>query len=381
MAEERPKGEAKKGTVVKADSKRAKRLSIEDILRGVTPLPSTRLFEAVGLQEALRAGQLFDSVGLQEALRAGQLFDSVGLQGALRAGQLFDSVGLQEVLRTGQLFESLNLGAAFASISDWEASLTARMAALQPQWVLQSYPDQSVIGFARLLQLSDAVHTEEPYSEPVRELVAEELGDGVEAEQDDSPTARDTAAIEAGLDPALIAFQPATYSEVVIKAGFNFDLPPPPVPRAIESADPDAVFDPKHGQVMIVLEQQLRNIVEKCLEALEGEMWMKRRVPGDMRKRWQERQEEDRQAGRSVYSPIYYADFMDLAEVIKRGDNWRDSFKPIFRDQDDLMVSFRRLLPVRNALAHSRPLGRAAVLTLMSEATRIFKTLGIPVLK
>ena len=80
MAEERPEGKAKKDTVVKANPKRVARRSIEDILRGAIPLPSTRLFDSVGLREALRASQPFDSVGLREALRASQPFDSVGLR-------------------------------------------------------------------------------------------------------------------------------------------------------------------------------------------------------------------------------------------------------------------------------------------------------------
>ena len=71
---------------------------------------------------------------------------------------------------------------------------------------------------------------------------------------------------------------------------------------------------------------------------------------------------------------------MDLADVIGRKDNWRETFEPIFRNRDDLMVSFHRLHPVRKAIAHSRPLGRGYVLILVSEATRIFNALGIRVL-
>ena len=114
---------------------------------------------------------------------------------------------------------------------------------------------------------------------------------------------------------------------------------------------------------------------------MEGEKWIKRRVPEHVRHRWLGRQEEDRQLGRSVYSAIQYADFMDLADVIGRADNWRDTFAPIFRNQDDLRASLCRLHPVRRAIAHSRPLGRADVLFLFSEATRIFNALGIPFLK
>ena len=382
--------------------------------------PAIRLFEslraqqeaalppAIRLFESLRAQQeatLPPAIRLFESLRAQQeatLPPAIRLFESLRAQQeatLPPAIRLFESLRAQQeatlppairLFESLSAElartvepwrGAFASVSDWEASLTVRMATLQTPWALRDCLDQSVIGFAHLSRLSDAVHTEEPYSELVGELVADELGDGVEAEeQDDSPTAHDTAAIEAGLNPDLIAFPPSAYREVVSAAGFTFRLPPLPVPQAVESADPNAVFDPTHWRVLTELEQQLRNIVEKRLSALHGEKWLKRRIPEEVHQRWLKRQEKDRQDGQSVYPPIQYADFMDLAAVIGRADNWREVFEPIFRNQDDLMVSFHRLQPIRNSIAHSRPLGRFHVLTLVSEATRIFNILGIPVL-
>ena len=333
-----------------------------DIMRGLERnaalLSGTRLLESVSAQQSL-------VTRLAEAAERADLFS---------ASRLLESVSAQ----LARIVEPW--GSAFASVSAWEASLTARMATLQTPWALQDRLDQSVIGFAHLSRLSDAVHTKEPYSEPVGELIADELGDGIEAEQDDSPTLRDTAAIEAGLNPDLIAFSPSAYSGVVIAAGFNFRLPPLPIPQAVESAESDAVFDPMHGQVMNAIEQGLRSIVEKRLKDLEGEKWMKRRVPGDVRKRWLERQDEERQAGQSVYSPIQYADFMDLADVIGQKDNWRETFERIFPNRNDLMVSFQRLHPVRKAIAHSRPLGRADVLFLFSEATRIFKALGIPFL-
>ena len=108
--------------------------------------------------------------------------------------------------------------AIFASVSAWEVSLTARMATLKAPWTLQDHPDQSMVGFAHLSRLSDAVHTKEPYSEPVEELIADELGAGVEAEQDDSPTSYDTAA------PLQIAWP----------AGFRLTARPPrPVGRSL----------------------------------------------------------------------------------------------------------------------------------------------------
>lgn len=99
-----------------------------------------------------------------------------------------------------------------------------------------------------------------------------------------------------------------------------------------------------------------------------------------MRQRWEERQEEDRITGRPVYAAIQYADFMDLANIVGQSDNWKEAFQPIFRNREDFIVSLRRLHPLRKAIAHSRPLDRADVLTLINEATRIFSALGMRVL-
>ena len=273
--------------------------------------------------------------------------------------------------------------AVIASVSAWEASLTARMAALGNPWALQDRLDQSMRGFARLSRLSDAVHTSRPYSEPVGELVANELGVGVEADlYDDTPIERDENAVKAGFNPELIAFPTAAYSEVVLAAGFKFRFTPAPVPQAVESPDPGAVFDPMHGAVLTTVEQRLRHIVEERLSGLVGPNWFKRRVSEAVRNRCLDRQEQERQAcpRRPVFDPIQYADFMDLADIIGRSDNWREGFKSIFQNREDFLVSLKRLHPIRKAIAHSRPLGKSDVLILVNEAARIFSALEIRVL-
>ena len=35
-------------------------------------------------------------------------------------------------------------------------------------------------------------------------------------------------------------------------------------------------------------------------------------------------------------TPLSYADFMDLADVIGRTDNWRDTSEPVFWNQNDM---------------------------------------------
>ena len=268
----------------------------------------------------------------------------------------------------------------FSSISAWESSLTARMEALRTPWVLPDFFDKPMAGFARLSRLSDAVHTAEPYSTPVAELVADELGDAVGSRPGQSEDERDATAMDAGLNPELIAFPPAAYGDVMLAAGFSFRIPSMAVPQVVESGDLGTVFDPRHWQVFNELERRLRHVVEETLAKLAGPNWIKRRVGQTVRQRWEKRQEEDRIAGQPTYPPIHYADFMDLADIIGRKDNWDEAFKPIFRNREDFMVSLRRLHPVRKAIAHSRPLGRSDVLYLFAEATRIFRALGIQIL-
>ena len=294
------------------------------------------------------------------------------------------------LLPTATKIASINAGlaravepywAVIASVSAWEASLTARMAALGNPWALQDRLDLSMRGFARLSRLSDAVHTSRPYSEPVGELVANELGVGVEADlYDDTPIERDENAVKAGFNPELIAFPTAAYSEVVLAVGFKFHFTPMPLPPTVESAVPGAVFDSMHGRVLTELEQRLRHIVEHRLSGLVGPNWIKHRVAEAVRKRWLERQGKDRDDGRPAFPPIQYADFMDLADIISQSDNWREAFKSIFQNKEDFLVSLRRLHPIRKAIAHSRPLGKSDVLTLVNEATRIFSALKIRVL-
>ncbi|MDO8838750.1 MAG: Swt1 family HEPN domain-containing protein [Parvibaculum sp.] len=265
---------------------------------------------------------------------------------------------------------------AFRNIALWQESLAERMIAMRSTWALESHLEVSVTGFARLARLSDAVHSPQPYGETVSELVHDELGERRLGDEPSEPLDADADAIAGGMNVELIAFAPNTYGEVTFSAGFRFSLAKVEPPRAIAAEDPGAVFDPVHWTILITLENTLRGLVETELRALEGEAWLRRRVPGDVHKRWIERQEEDRTAGRPVFPLIHYADFMDLAQLICQKNNW-PVFLHVFTKKDDFRISLQRLHPVRKAIAHGRPIGRADTLILISEATRVLRALKI----
>ena len=150
-----------------------------------------------------------------------------------------------------------------------------------------------------------------------------------------------------------------------------------PVLQVIESDGSDRFLNPSSWYLLAQIEIRLRKTIEQRLTELSGENWIRQRVPHDIRERWKQRQEEDRRTNRPVYSLIQYADFMDLASIIVRSDNWREVFKLIFKTKEEIQISLQRLHPIRKSIAHSRPLSKPDILTLASEASRIFSALGL----
>ena len=73
---------------------------------------------------------------------------------------------------------------------------------------------------------------------------------------------------------------------------------------------------------------------------------------------------------------IEYSDFKDILLVILESRNWENSFESLFGDKDDISVSFHRLAPIRNSIAHNRQLSDDDHITLLSEANRILGRLG-----
>ena len=347
----------------------------------------------VGAAAALaRSGEVRRLSSIGSALaRTVDASGAVGAAAALaRSGEVrrLSSVGsaLARTADTSKAFSIpasiLRMGGAYRSSipSVLSARFRTEMGVRSRDRGSNSLYDEFAIRFSRLARSSHVVHTEESFSQPVEEQIDHEPGDVNTAGLIENADERDEAALRAGTNPESIAYSSATYDTVLFNERFRLDFASVTVPQAVESPDPGAAFKPHHWQILSELEQRLRQVVEQQLEELAGSNWIKQRVPQAVRKRWLDRQNEDRAVGRSVYAAIQYADFMDLADVILRRDNWREAFQTIFRDQNDIVVSLHRLHPVRKALAHSRPLGRADVLTLVSEATRIFRALGMRVL-
>lgn len=166
-----------------------------------------------------------------------------------------------------------------------------------------------------------------------------------------------------------------TFNRTMTDSAF-LGMSTPPNPQPIEAVDDQATFDPEHWRLLYQTEQSLRLLVSKALFQRYGQSWPSLRLSTAMRRRWERGQQLDRDSGRQVLALIHYSNFMDLLEIIVADEHWADLFKSVFVDRDDISVSLKRLQPIRNALAHNRPLGRFDVLSLWAEGARILRVAG-----
>ena len=328
------------------------------------------------------------SVLIEAAHRArvnSEVFGSLhGITQNLRNSVLADhpailpDTGVLQVLSASAAHAIQPLHSHFAEPERWPSSVAQRMATLTTPWAMKEHLGVSVVGFSRITRLHDLSTGAEPFDPQTSEIFDVELGQPVSCATDAEPSDRESAAMDAGLNPEIVAFPAEVYPKILLSAGFEFTID---YIKDVHSdrGDGSGMFDPKHAALFQQIEHHLRMTIERKLRTSSGERWYRERVPEQILKRWQERKEGDcRQRGDS-FRLIFYADFMDLSDIICRGDNWKDAFHLLFGSKQDIQVSLQRLSPIRNAIAHNRPLVRTDQIILFSEASRILTALGIPI--
>ncbi len=127
------------------------------------------------------------------------------------------------------------------------------------------------------------------------------------------------------------------------------------------------------------VENALRLLIQQRLSSISENWWVER-IPEDVRERAEDRKKRNEQVWPwnepGDLHPIHYVDFADYVKVIRRRDNWQGVFSAVFRDPELLSVKLRELEPVRNAVAHFRPLSRKSFERLELNATDILEITG-----
>ena len=319
-------------------------------------------------------GRFIESLRLSQASAMAPhaaLSERIGQQSKLLSGLLPTNRPLEE------------LSASWRSVADLvrhsvvdRAVLTARVAerfaVLDQSAILSDLPDASVIGFSRLVHLERASATDDPFGDEIADVYCAELGDPIDYDETDTDEDRRKRFDGAGFNPQLTAFAPDRQIVVVSVAGFGFE-PLGMMAAGTDDLDGSASYDENAARIVGRLEREVRWFVQRTLEGLIGPKWVKQRVPGDMLKRWKDRREEALARGEPECPLVFYADFMDLPQLIVRADNWGDAFEPVFRHKDEVEVSFRRIHPMRIAVAHTRPVLAEGVTMLAAEAARVLR--------
>jgi hypothetical protein len=153
-------------------------------------------------------------------------------------------------------------------------------------------------------------------------------------------------------------------------------------PEIVQSS-PQVVQLPEENvrsfKLMYAIENGIRELIIELLSKLDGPLWYKRRLPGDVLAKYREGIELQRQTkwlNLIPHHPIYYVDFPDLRKIIERQDNWKDAFSTIFARKDLLSATLSELEPARNALAHNRKLAEQDLILLEAASAKLASALG-----
>lgn len=110
------------------------------------------------------------------------------------------------------------------------------------------------------------------------------------------------------------------------------------------------------------IENSLRLIIVETLEKLIGPKWFES-IPPDLRDNIKEKVEYEKKINWKkivLFNPVCYLNFPDLKKIIL--SFWEKAFKSIFKRKEIIESIFIKLEPIRNALAHNRPLNNEDLL-------------------
>lgn len=327
---------------------------------------------------------------LSEATQA--LFVNSQLGAQLEAAR-WQSELLHETLRIAILPELSSLAAmaeqmaaqispfqmALKTQSAWRERLEAQMASVTTPWLDVNFASLSFEGFAVVSRLNQAVRYEAPYNDAAREQIDCDLGDPIQIDDDAGPSERDEAHIQAGMNASMLAISPAAMGDVLIQTGFVVRAEFAPIPATIDGSNPGHVFHPGHNFLIITVEQNLRAAISEKMRVQYGETWIGSRVAPELVESWELRREAAVAQGERPLELIQYSNFMELKDIVIRKQHWREVFEPIFKKKHHFETSMERLHPIRLPLAHSRPIGTAQQIHLISEAACVLKALGVDI--
>ena len=105
------------------------------------------------------------------------------------------------------------------------------------------------------------------------------------------------------------------------------------------------------------LEKALRRFIIDQLSKITNNWW-EERVSDKVRGVAEKRKNREEQRGESSLDlhPIWYINFPQYRKIILENENWTNAFKSIFKSKKNIKDWLRRLVQIRNKIAHMKPL-------------------------
>jgi tetratricopeptide (TPR) repeat protein len=154
------------------------------------------------------------------------------------------------------------------------------------------------------------------------------------------------------LDPTLEIPQENLLKAQKIKAS-----PKKKIPDRTKMEKFPTVSDTRAYVIFTRFEEELRAFIRERMEQAFGRDWWKQKVPQGIWEACLEKKEKRETESKSwekakELHPIYYAEFSNYLEIIRKEDNWKQAFSKCFPNKEGIMVKLQELNPIRNDIMH-----------------------------
>lgn len=258
--------------------------------------------------------------------------------------------------------------------------LAEQLGGISKPWSTLGNETASIAAAMRLSQLATFSRELPAFSKQRTALKTIEFGqfDRVRpiAEALDDEDEGETVYTEAGRNPALVAFPSEGFSEVLSATGWVFDIKPPEFIRPDGTPLAQAIIDPHDHFIINMIEGHLKAMIAATLIAAGG-MAAISRLFGNRLPDWERKRDDALRKNEPELHLIYYAEFMEMGEIVLNKELWDSTFKTVFRNKDRFRMAIERLHGLRIPTSHSRPLTRTGKLRLMAEALELFEAIGV----